>query len=144
MIYVRILTTSGNRLYEKIEASDFAEAKRRLRRKVRDFDRAEKITRQDFEVGLLEMDIQKASVLNTEPVGLGTPSSSPAPSQGKITWSNVIAGLVSFVCGIALMIFWSVWNLDARRSIIILVLSGVLLVMGLIFFVAGLIGRRNA
>jgi hypothetical protein len=52
-------------------------------------------------------------------------------------------GIVSFICGIAMMIFWSTRDLDLRRSIIILVLCSVFLVMGLIFFVVGLLASRD-
>ena len=151
MIYLRVFLNNGQRTYQKVEAHDFAEAKRFARRKTKGFERAENISRQDDEVGLLEMDIEKADAAlkgdkeepqNTGLPGLRTPYRRK-PKQKTNPWLNIVMGIVSFVCGISMMIFWSTRDLDMRRSITILILTGVFLVMGLIFFVIGLLASRD-
>jgi len=147
MIYLRVFLKSGGRVYLKVDAGDLADATRIAKRKTRGFAEAEPITRQDYEVGLLEMDIVKADRAAGEGNGTGLfdlqgqPPSKPAASS--ISWMNVGAGLLAFVLGIALMIFWSVRDLDSRRSMIILILSGLLLLMGLAYFLVGLMAKRD-
>jgi hypothetical protein len=151
MIYLRVFLNSGQRTYQKVEAHDFVEAERFARRKTKGFERAENISRQDYEVGLLEMDIEKADAAlaagKEEPENPGLPGLRTPyrrkPKQTSNPWLNITMGIVSFVCGIAMMIFWSTRDLDMRRSITILILTSVLLVMGLIFFVIGLLANRD-
>jgi hypothetical protein len=142
---------NGQRTYQKVEAHDLAEAERFARRKTKGFERAENISRQDYEVGLLEMDIEKVDAAlkgdkeetqNTGLPGLRTPYRRK-PKQKTNPWLNIVMGIVSFVCGIAMMTFWSTRDLDMRRSVTILILTGVFLVMGLIFFVIGLLASRD-
>ena len=152
MIYLRVFLNTGQRTYQKVEAHDFVEAERFARRKTKRFERAENISRQDYEVGLLEMDIERADAAlaegkkepeNTGLPGLRTPYRLK-PKRATNPWLNITMGIVSFVCGIAMMIFWSTRDLDMRRSIIILILTGVFLVMGLIFFVIGLLANETS
>ena len=151
MIFLRVILKSGRRLYLKLDAHDFAEAERFAKRKTKGFERAESISRQDYEVGLLEMDIERADAAlaegKEEPQetvlpGLRTPYRRK-PEKATSAWSNIVMGIVSFVCGIAMMIFWSTRDLDMRRSVTILILTGVFLAMGLIFFVIGLLASRD-
>jgi cytochrome bd-type quinol oxidase subunit 1 len=152
MIYLRVFLKSGQRFYLKVDAGDFAEAEKVAKRKTKGFARAEKIPRQDYEVGLLEMDIEKADAAlaagKDEPESAGLPGLRTPyrrkPKKATSAWPNIVMGIVSFVCGIALMIFWSTRDLDMQRSITILVLCSVFLVMGLIFFVVGLLGSRDS
>lgn len=155
MIYLRVFLKSGKRVYHKVDANDLAEATKVARRKTKGFAEAVNISRQDYEVGLLEMDIELADAASAE--GAEQPeiagfsgvqddsrrrSKYDETKQGGV-WSYVIMGLVAFICGIGMMTFWSVWNLDPRRSIIILALSFVLLALGLIFLFIGLITRKD-
>jgi hypothetical protein len=155
MIYLRVFLKSGKRVYHKVDLDDRADATKLVRRQTKGFARAEHISRQDYEVGLLEMDIELADAAGTEGSeqpelagfsglqdGSGRQSKYDETKPGGF-WANVIMGLIAFVCGIAMMTFWSVWDLDTRRSIIILVLSFVLLGLGLIFLVVGLVSRRD-
>ena len=58
MTYLRVFLNLGQRVYQKVDANAFAEASRIAKRKTDRFERVEKITRRDFEVGLFEMDIE--------------------------------------------------------------------------------------
>ena len=151
MIYLRVFQKSGQRIYQKVEARDYAEAVKITKRKTKDYAKAELIPRQDYEVGLLEMDIEKADAALAagaeEPEvaglpGLRTPHLRKAKKPTS-PWPNIVMGIVSFICGIAMMIFWSTRDLDMRRSITILILCAVFLMMGLIFFVVGLLANRD-
>ena len=148
MIYLRGFLNLGQRVYQKVSVNDFEDAKRIAKRSTAKYERAEKITRRDYEVGLLEMDIEKADAALAEkkdkPEIAGLPGlRTPKTKNSNSAWPNIVMGIVSFICGIALMIFWSSRYLDSRRSIIIIVLSGVLLAMGFIYFVIGLVGKRD-
>lgn len=155
MIYLRVFRKSGQRVYHKVDTNDLAEATKLARRRTKGFAEAENISRQDYEVGLLEMDIELADSASAE--GAEQPeiagfsgaqddskrrSKYAETKQGGV-WSYVIMGLIAFVCGIGMMTFWSVWNLDLRRSIIILCLSFLLLALGLVFLLIGLISRKD-
>lgn len=151
MIYLRVFLESGRRLYMKVDARDFAEAVKFTKRKTRDYGKADKISRQDYEVGLLEMDIEQADAAEAAGArkpeiaglpGLRTPQLRK-PKGATSAWPNIVMGIISFVCGIAMMIFWSTRDLDMRRSITILVLCVVFVVMGLIFFLVGLLRNQN-
>jgi hypothetical protein len=151
MIYLRVFQKSGERIYQKVDARDYAEAVKVTKRKTKFYGKSELISRQEYEVGLLEMDIEQADAAlaaeKEEPEKAGLPGLR-TPYLRKVkkptsAWPNIVMGIVSFICGIAMMIFWSTRDLDLRRSIIILVLCSVFLVMGLIFFVVGLLASRD-
>jgi hypothetical protein len=151
MIYLRVFQKSGQRIYQKVDARDYAEAVKIAKRKTNDYAKAELIARQEYEVGLLEMDIEQADAAlaagQEEPENAGLPGlRTPHLRKEKkpsSPWPNIVMGIVSFICGVALMIFWSTRDLDMRRSITILILCGVFLMMGLIFFVIGLLASRD-
>ncbi len=71
MIYLRVFLKSGGRVYLKVDAGDLADATRIAKRKTRGFAEAEPISRQDYEVGLLEMEIVKADRVAGEGSGTG-------------------------------------------------------------------------
>lgn len=155
MIYLRVFLKSGKRIYHKVDTNDLADATKLARRKTKGFAQAENISRQDYEIGLLEMDIELADAAGIE--GSEQPElagfsgvqdasgrhSKYAETKPGGIWINVIAGMIAFICGIAMMTFWSIWDLDPRRSIIILVLSFILLALGMIFLFVGLVGKRD-
>lgn len=151
MIYLRVFQKSGQRIYQKVDARDYADAVKIAKRNTKDYAKAELIPRQEYEVGLLEMDIEQADAAlaagTEEPEvaglpGLRTPQLRK-PKKPTSAWPNIIMGIVSFICGIAMMIFWSTRDLDLRRSIIILILCSVFLIMGFIFFLVGLLASRD-